>query len=55
LAAFLAATSYSCCLIKASAFFSTASFFASFFGFGLIALGTSFFGFKKVGTGGLSP
>jgi len=55
LAAFLAAIFYSCYLIKASAFFSTASFFASFFGFGLIALGTSFFGFKKVGTGGLSP
>jgi len=55
LAAFLAAIFYSCYLIKASAFFSTALFFASLFGFGLTALGTSFFGFKNVGIFGLSP
>jgi hypothetical protein len=42
-------------LIKASAFFSTALFLASFFGFGGIAFGTNFFGFKKLGSFGLSP
>jgi len=42
-------------LIKASALFSTALFLASFFGFGGIAFGTNFFGFKKVGTFGLRP